>query len=815
MIAKSRKILLLVFAFIMALSVSGIFCATAFANQSAPVVDDNIFQMQGASIRYDEPTGMRFSAQISPNVVEQVNGNESKTFGAFILPNDYLTANSITEITDHVTQFGKTVKYNDSQINYPEGLTAKLNAKTGYYEIEYSISTIKYGNYNREFYALAYIKTVSEGSATYEYADIIEGNNVRSVAEVAKIAYGNLNLDTDVEEELAQIESVENYIYKAEFLAKDGWNAQQATEKENNANGYVTAQKEAISEFVASVPTTATSSAVDSAYEKYNALGAFAKTVVESEKNAVDAKQIEIINNAIATVVSESETVEQADYYKIYGAKKNYEAIVAKNQLSAQEIATINKAQLDAVEETFNEKYIVVVIHGATEAEGKVGTDGNDHSIKKYYTNNDTYGPTMKLVNEGVQQRDNILYYQADGFKDYIGFNFYLNVYVSQPADLSLNQQNSAGEWKEIGKLTQSKWSNFEITYDDIEIDTRYNPNRWKLSVNLLAKNYYFLVSSLFAIRERDNNYNVYGDQLYSAFSTNTSDTFGATETITELSKGTEVTEDYIYDGSMGEKVVMVNAVKGTSGNASNWGVTFNFKPILIGLNAIENTVVKVNVWVNKQTIVGFGSYNINATSLTQGWNTLYFNKEQITNAIKGGLIAKDWAAPVTLLFSDFTLIKVTDIEQISATNLFSNGGTDTFSAIETISTATDQTYGNVVKIDITEGNNANTGVNRHWWVNVDYAKVLKMMELTGKDTVKFYIRYETSVTGRNADWIRLDGTTSDSSGNWIEIRNNGEWQEFTLTKQEIENFSNSAWTYTYAGGIPLTFYVTDFYLAD
>ncbi|MBQ3492579.1 MAG: Ig-like domain-containing protein [Clostridia bacterium] len=141
--------------------------------------------------------------------------------------------------------------------------------------------------------------------------------------------------------------------------------------------------------------------------------------------------------------------------------------------------------------------------------------------------------------------------------------------------------------------------------------------------------------------------------------------------------------------------------------------------------------------------------------------------------------------------------------------------GADTFSAIETISTVTDQTYGNVVKIDITEGNHANTDVNRHWWVNVNYAKVLEMMELTGKDTVKFYIRYETSVTGRNADWIRLDGTTSDSSGNWIEIRNNGEWQEFTLTKQQIENFSKSAWTYTYAGGIPLTFYVTDFYFVD
>lgn len=137
------------------------------------------FVMKGAGIRFDEPTGIRFTATVDETTYQEVTTSSDKVFGAIILPNDYLVG--IDTITNHVTQL-EGIKYNTK-----EGLLGLPVA--GGYEVSYSLAQINYGNYNRDFYCLIYIKTGEGTTATYDYATVVEGNNVRSVSEVAEGYY--------------------------------------------------------------------------------------------------------------------------------------------------------------------------------------------------------------------------------------------------------------------------------------------------------------------------------------------------------------------------------------------------------------------------------------------------------------------------------------------------------------------------------------------------------------------------------------------------------------------------------------------------
>ena len=71
----------------------GISAASAFAADG-----ETKTAMNGASIRTIEPTGLRFEAVVDKTTYESVTAeNGGKSFGAFILPKDYLTAANITE----------------------------------------------------------------------------------------------------------------------------------------------------------------------------------------------------------------------------------------------------------------------------------------------------------------------------------------------------------------------------------------------------------------------------------------------------------------------------------------------------------------------------------------------------------------------------------------------------------------------------------------------------------------------------------------------------------------------------------------------
>ena len=165
--------------------------------------------VDGASIRLSSPTGLRFTAVLGAAYLESFMGEgKTVTYGIIIAPKDYV---------DEAGEF--TVEALDAldekRTNYIEIEAAKCTNNPeadGSYVFTGVITNIKDYNYERDFSAIAYVKVVENGEATYYYSEYDESVNSRSVAYVAEKAYEDTNpvatdryqyaLDIDVEEEV-------------------------------------------------------------------------------------------------------------------------------------------------------------------------------------------------------------------------------------------------------------------------------------------------------------------------------------------------------------------------------------------------------------------------------------------------------------------------------------------------------------------------------------------------------------------------------------------------------------------------------------
>ena len=332
---QNKKWILTAAALVMLAATAG---ATALTNTTAKA-ESSDFVMDGAAIRYNEPTGIRFAAVVTEDLKNQVESSENQSFGALILPNDYLESITIDEEHPHTTQL------NGIQYNSAEGLKAVWNTEEEQYEVRYSIADVQYGNYNRDWFGIVYIKTVDGDSVTYDYADVVNGNNVRAVSQVAEGVY-----DLTVADKQALLD---DYIYQAEYLEAhpvSDWTAEGVAESEKaKALAYATAQKETVSAFDSAVEVKDLSTATT----KYEALGTFAK-----------ARKTLALNQLKATLVSDkisalpaTNALSANDWYAINIVKTAYNALDA----DVQALVT-NSATLTAVEEAYNSVYEVKVL---------------------------------------------------------------------------------------------------------------------------------------------------------------------------------------------------------------------------------------------------------------------------------------------------------------------------------------------------------------------------------------------------------------------------------------------------------------------
>ena len=220
---------------------------TVFAVAEESVVDDT-FAMMGASVRFNEPTGIRFGARLGVGAYDEpTDGADtgiSVSYGVAIFPVnlldyceiDYAEYNPnldyVSLITgkgaayfDYMEKQGKPVVYETESVPVP--VYAPGDEETPqYYEVYGSIGDLLYDNLSRDFFGIAYKKTMkSEGdgvTVSYRYASFENGINVRSAAYVASAAYK----DTSDEED---IELLEGFIGKA-FCQKAGMTEKEADE---------------------------------------------------------------------------------------------------------------------------------------------------------------------------------------------------------------------------------------------------------------------------------------------------------------------------------------------------------------------------------------------------------------------------------------------------------------------------------------------------------------------------------------------------------------------------------------------------------
>ncbi len=144
--------------------------------------------INGASIRIDEPTGLRFTGLIYKSYIDTFKakyGEDNVIMGMLITPTDYLTDVEFTkEALDASEREG--VKYLEI-----DALTVLEDGD--YYKINCAITNIKSENYERAFSAILYVKVVDGENVEYIYSDYDSENNSRTVADIAVAAYNDLS----------------------------------------------------------------------------------------------------------------------------------------------------------------------------------------------------------------------------------------------------------------------------------------------------------------------------------------------------------------------------------------------------------------------------------------------------------------------------------------------------------------------------------------------------------------------------------------------------------------------------------------------
>lgn len=397
----------------------GISAASAFAADG-----ETKTAMNGASIRTIEPTGLRFEAVVDAATYDGVIADGNKSFGAFILPKDYLTKANITTITNHKEQFVAPAveKYLEK-----EDIAGEIKGSD--YVLKYSIADLHYYNYNRVFVGMFFIKTVgADNTVSYQYFTVNAKNNERSVAFVAKAAIENASEVPD---------AAYNFAIAAKYLEVNGYDStkEEATQK-SEADAFVTANKEGFKTAYTAIKTAADIETINildesqkpkieaarKAYDEADAViqnllddfGIYGKFVAnETAYQAAEAAGlIETVNNAIAALPEyNASTVIPVIYNKNYKtAKDAYDSLTEEQKAQITDYAKLKKYE-DAAK---NVKSLYTSIDNFTSsvtvvAEAAGSTPGTD----------DDYGDVYKIRG----QNNGNVYLKFNSYENLTGYD--------------------------------------------------------------------------------------------------------------------------------------------------------------------------------------------------------------------------------------------------------------------------------------------------------------------------------------------------------------------------------------------------------
>ena len=771
--SRTRKCLMALLVAFIAFSTSMFVLTTFKANATEE------FYMNGAGVRYitdeDDSTGIRFEARVSESLYDSVINDSNRIFGAFILPNDYLTNNDITSdsITNHKTQFGAAgIAYNEC-----ENLIKYRDNADGTTSIVYSITDIQYGNYNRDFFCLMYIK--SKDSGTYQYA-AANDKNVRIVAGVALAAY-EAGEDDDTGTLL-------NYIFVADYELTD------AVGSKTSAMTYASENASAVNSFKASVANMqdnyAAQSSVNAVKAEYNDLNGTAKTLVSNEYALIGKAEKNIEDRKVFGDKGLS------------GAMSNY---------------TGNDTWRATTEHTVSSDY------STYEGQGGYVYDGEYGDIAKVTVNIGTSGisvygtPVPEDLNWGlVVNFDEILDAMDATDAPHVRMFLYVNsssnkwVQFGQSGTISrmAQSQNRASGWHEI---VFSK-SDIENIVDNCPIPMIWNNNA---ELSLESRSFELWISDFFLAKTEES---------VSAGNTQIE--------LSTVSKGTDFAgrqydadvSFFVANDAEHGRIVKAAISKGSVNNGYdyNWAFSVDFDNVLEAMNntGAMSTILYVYLNVNENDDIapwiGFGdnATRINAGNKSIGWNEIRFTKAQIqqladlSTALMWNTSAFTYQGNCTyfeIWVSDFFL-EYTDGRVFGDDGLsgaMSNyTGNDTWRATTEHTVSSDYStyvgqggyvydgeYGDIAKVTVNIGtsgisyNGTPVAEDKNWGLVFSFNEVLDAMDATDSPNVRMFLYVNSS----SNKWVQFGQSGTISRMAQSQNRAPG-WHEIVFSKSDIEN---------------------------
>lgn len=628
----------------------GISAASAFAADG-----ETKTAMNGASIRTNEPTGLRFEAVVDAATYDSAIA-DGKSFGAFILPKDYLTAANITAIENHKDQFTAVEKYLEK-----EDVAGEL--KGSVYTLKYSIADLHYYNYNRVFVGMFFIKTVgADNAVSYQYFTVNAANNERSVAFVAKAAVENGSEVPDI---------AYDFLIAAKYLEVHPYDSTIGeTTQKSEADAFVTANKEGFKTAYTAIKAAADIETINildatqkpkiqaarKAYDEADAVikdllddfGIYSKFVANETayQEAETAGLIATVNNAIAALPEYNVSTVPVVYNKNYKtAKTAYDKLTEEQKAQIMDYAKLQK-YVDAAGKaalvyedgaySIHSNTTTPYIFQITNIPEKIKDYGN---ISRIYCN--SAGENVRLVFNGFSKLDLSKY-------DVVRFPIYLD-----------SDEVGTSTWRLAYKFKgqdaiDGGYRTLKAGWNIVTVPVSKVADGIEIGANVFAakKNLYYAIPYAEKLESGDAiaSYKYENDGIYIGGIKAYSDTYQAQVTVTS-----------VKDNENGT-VMNVKAEHGSVTTDFKYHYAFkvtNYSELKMIVAETGATSVKFKIKANKdiKRIIMSGVHSTGDIKLTGGeWKEIELTKAQF--ATWTGCFLDDWEAPAELQLTDFTIVK-------------------------------------------------------------------------------------------------------------------------------------------------------------
>ena len=151
---------------------------------------------EGAWIRLNNPTGIRFETKIDKNdydYIVSVYGEENVEMGTYIVPKEYL---GITAFGDYFADESKTDGTDYVKIVNQGFFNAQTAESDGYYKYYGSLVNLLDHNYATDFFGIGYMKIAYDNTESILFGGTELDSYARSIYEVSKIAYNGFEAES-------------------------------------------------------------------------------------------------------------------------------------------------------------------------------------------------------------------------------------------------------------------------------------------------------------------------------------------------------------------------------------------------------------------------------------------------------------------------------------------------------------------------------------------------------------------------------------------------------------------------------------------